>query len=170
MVTEYGRGMCSYGDFGRYTFQSALSSWENIDPNPLSNYACKLIFENFGYNVDIHGQFDRYAGEGDRSENKVERIGKKYQWLALYEVVARVADNAQITDRDGNEVGYFQGPWQNYLRNIDPTFPPQRTNSTELPAPINSVSYDSWAEEEKDWVTSVDGLPDPKEIITVISS
>lgn len=165
MVTEYGRGMCSYGDFGRYTFQSALSSWRNLDPNPLSNYACKLIFEKFGYNVDVHGQFDRHAGNGDRFENKVERIGKKYQWLALYDVVARVADNAQITDWDGNEVGYFQGPWQNYLRNIDPTFSPHRTNSIELPAPTNSISYDSWGEEEKDWITSIDGLPDPKEMI-----
>ncbi|QPN37929.1 hypothetical protein I5080_03715 [Salmonella enterica] len=44
MVTEYGRGICSYGDFGRYTFQSALSGWCDFDPNDLSNYACKLIF------------------------------------------------------------------------------------------------------------------------------
>lgn len=165
MVTEYGRGICSYGNFGRYIFQSALSSWNKLDPNPLSNYACKLIFKKFGYNVDIHGQFDRYACEGDRSENKVERIGRKYQWLALYEVVARVADNAQVTDCAGDEVGHFQGPWQNCLRNIDPTFSPQITNRIELPAPINSVSYDSWAEEEKDWHTSIDGLPDPKEMI-----
>lgn len=165
MVTEYGRGMRSCGDFGRYTFQSALSLWKDLDPNLLSNYACKLIFEKFGYNVDIHGQFDRHAGMGDRFESKVERIGKKYQWLALYEVVARVADNAQITDWDGNEVGHFQGPWQNYLRNIDPTFPPQRAKSIELPAPVFSVSYDSWGEEEMNWIKSRDGLPDPKEMI-----
>ncbi|WP_199356258.1 hypothetical protein, partial [Vibrio cholerae] len=79
MVTEYGRGVCCYGDFGRYTFQSALNLWKGIDPNLLSNYACKLIFEKFGYNVDIHGHFDRYANDGDRFENRVERIGKKYQ-------------------------------------------------------------------------------------------
>lgn len=122
MVTEYGRGVCCYGDFGRYTFQSALNLWKGIDPNLLSNYACKLIFEKFGYNVDIHGHFDRYANDGDRFENRVERIGKKYQWLSLYEVVARVADNFKITDWNDNEAGYYQGPWQNGLRNIDPTF------------------------------------------------
>jgi V8-like Glu-specific endopeptidase len=165
MVTEYGRGTCRYGNFGRYTFQSALHLWENIDPNPLSNYACKLIFEKFGYNVDIHGQFDRHTGEGNRFENKVERIGKKYQWLALYEVVARLADNVQLTDWDGNEIGYFQGPWQNNLRSIDPTFPPQKTNSRELPVPVNTVSYDSWSEENGSWIISEDNLPDPKEMI-----
>lgn len=44
MVTEYGRGMCIYGDFGRYTFQSALYGWTDFDPNDLSNYACNLKF------------------------------------------------------------------------------------------------------------------------------
>ncbi len=165
MVTEYGRGVCCYGDFGRYTFQSALNLWKGIDPNLLSNYACKLIFEKFGYNVDIHGHFDRYANDGDRFENRVERIGKKYQWLSLYEVVARVADNFKITDWNDNEAGYYQGPWQNGLRNIDPTFPPHNDNREQLPITINKIDFNSWSDDGGSWTTSTDSLPDPKEMI-----
>ncbi|WAF71043.1 hypothetical protein NRK99_13590 [Aeromonas dhakensis] len=164
MVTEYGRGVCSYGDFGRYTFQSALNLWKEIDPNLLSNYACKLIFEKFGYNVDIHGYFDQHAKDGDRFENRIERIGKKYQWLSLYEVVARVADNFKVTDWNGHEAGYYQGPWQNGLRNIDPTFPPHK-ESGELPITVNNIDFDSWSDDGGSWTTSTNGLPDPKEMI-----
>ena len=165
MVTEYGRGTGHYGEFGRYTFEYALNSWKNLDSNALSNYACKLIFEKFGYDVNIHGEFDKYAGEGDRFENKVERIGKKYQWLALYEVIARLADNFKINDWDGNEVGYYQGPWQNSLRNIDPTYIPTSIKNKALPFPVNDINYDGWSEEESSWLISDNNLPDPKEMI-----
>jgi V8-like Glu-specific endopeptidase len=165
MITEYGRGMCSYGDFGRYTFQSSLSLWKDLDPNPLSNYACKLIFEKFGYDVEIHGMFDKYAGEGDRFENKVERIGKKYQWLALYEVTARLADNFKVKDWDGNDAGYYQGPWQNSLRNIDPTHPPEFSKNKELPIHISNIHYDDWDEDNSLWLLSERNLPNPKDMI-----
>lgn len=52
MVTEYGRGVGGYGDFGRYTFQSRLNDWSDFNPNDLSNYACKLIFDEYGYDVE----------------------------------------------------------------------------------------------------------------------
>ncbi len=166
MVTEYGRGICSYGDFGRYTFQSALYLWKELDPNPLSNYACKLIFEKFGYNVEIHGLFDKYAREGAHNENNVERIGKKYQWLALYEVIARLADNFKVKDWDDNDIGYYQGPWQNELRNIDPTHPPKFSEIRNLPIHINQVHYNDWDEDNSLWLISERNLPDPKDMIT----
>ena len=82
MVTEYGRGRGSYGDFGRYTFQSALYAWKyKLDPNDLSNYACKLIFEKYGYDAQKHGKFDNHASSGDRHTNKKERIGKNINGL-----------------------------------------------------------------------------------------
>jgi hypothetical protein len=165
MITEYGRGTGRYGDFGRYTFQSALNLWNDLNPNLLSNYACKLIFEKFGYDVEIHGEFDKYAGDGDRFENKVERIGKKYQWLALYEVIARLADNTKTNNFDGSEARYYQGPWQNSLRNIDPTYTSAAIKNWTLPFPVNNISYDDWNEEDSIWLISENNLPDPKDLI-----
>jgi hypothetical protein len=65
-----------------------------------------------GWSEGLHGDFDRGAG-GDRHNHSLERIGKKYQWLALYELVARMSDNlARIPNREGDNLR---------LRNLDPS-------------------------------------------------
>ncbi len=57
MFTEHTNVGWVYGDFGRYTFQSALSNWK-IDAERLSNVAIKLIINKYGYQEDKHGTFD----------------------------------------------------------------------------------------------------------------
>ncbi len=57
MFTEHST-IGLYGDFGRYTFQSALSNWK-IDAERLSNIAIKLIIDKYGYREDKHGTFDQ---------------------------------------------------------------------------------------------------------------
>ena len=175
MVTEYGRGICGYGDFGRYTFQSKLSRWDKFSPQDLSNYACKLIFEQYGYDVEKHGKFDRNASSGNRYKNKTERIGKKYQWIALYEVLARISDNHQMVDgstRWGKEKEYiwFQGPWEPFVRNIDPTSIHNLNNSDPLSdqeAWWKKVDYHDWEGTHENWIVSEENLPDSKDIIDV---
>lgn len=98
MTTEYGRGIGGYGDFGRYTFESALRSWD-VNTNELSNLAIEWIFEKYGYDVEKHGEYDRNTNSYDRRASTIERIGKKYQWIALYEMVARVSDNFKKYER-----------------------------------------------------------------------
>ncbi|WP_342534997.1 ATP-binding protein [Lysinibacillus sp. FSL K6-1151] len=100
MTTEYGRGTGRYGDFGRYTFGSALRDWKNqFNDQDLSNIAIMRIIE-YGYDEKIHGYYDRNLQNYDRYENKVERIGKKYQWLAFYELLARLTDNYPIYEEE----------------------------------------------------------------------
>lgn len=119
MTTEYGRGTGAYGDFGRYTFQFVFNQWESysfgniINVNLLSNYACQIIFEKFGYDENKHSEFDsRNSSRNWQREdtNKIERIGKKYQWLALYEILARVMDNfpAFISNNDESKRDYVR--------------------------------------------------------------
>ncbi len=174
MVTEYGRGTGGYGDFGRYTFQSKLYGWAyKFDPNDLSNYACKLIFEKYGYDAKKHGNFDRHASSGDRHTNKKERIGKKYQWLALYEVLARVADNYQMRDYStgfGEDKKYiwYEGPWEPFVRNIDPTSICHTSNtslSNGSESWWNKVEYNDWQDSHQNWLINAKNLPNPKEII-----
>ena len=175
MVTEHGRGIGGYGDFGRYTFQRILRHWDKFDPQDLSNYACKLIFDEYGYDVEKHGQFDRNARSGDRYKNKTERIGKKYQWLALYEVIARIADNHQMADesaRWGKEKEYiwFQGPWEPFVRNLDPTsiYPLSDSDPhSDQEAWGNKIDYRDWEGNNDNWIVSKGNLPDPKGIIDI---
>jgi hypothetical protein len=61
-----------------------------------------------------------YSRVGRRSE----RWGKKYQWIALFELLARIGDNYhRLSDYDEIESGSdtFEFSW---LRDIDPTVPP----------------------------------------------
>ena len=56
-----------------------------------------------------------------RHENKkIERIGKKYQWIALYNILARVSDTHMLKDWDGATHPY-EGTWEPYVRDFDPT-------------------------------------------------
>jgi len=101
MTTEYGRGTSAYGDFGRYTFESALRSWKNqFEAQDLSNIATMRVF-SLGYDIETHGEYDLMNGRYyDRHTNILERIGKKYQWIAFHELLAKLSDNYSIYEEE----------------------------------------------------------------------
>ncbi|MBB6454875.1 ribosomal 50S subunit-associated protein YjgA (DUF615 family) [Salirhabdus euzebyi] len=110
MTTEYGRETGAYGDFGRYVFGSALYDWRNqFNDQDLSNIATMRIIE-YGYDEKKHGYYDRNLGYYNRHENLIERIGKKYQWIALYEILAKLTDNYPIY----KEVKVYTPEYQKY--------------------------------------------------------
>lgn len=173
MVTEYGRGVGAYGDFGRYVFQAGLSCFE-VDYNGLSNYAVKLIFEKYGYNKDIHGEFDRmvesfsWYSKGVRNE----RIGKKYQWIAFYELLARVTDNCIKHESSySKEIEPYTGPWNPYVRDIDPTILIRNTGDFRTPHRQHwweiTPNIDMGAHNEI-WITQKNDLPSPEGLIELI--
>lgn len=66
---------------------------------------------------------DLFRGRSyDRGSHKAERIGKKYQWLALRQLTARLLDNYYYGGHYG-ESDYI-GAWQLGLRDLDPSLPP----------------------------------------------
>lgn len=164
MVTEYGRGVGGYGDFGRYTFQAALSHFVlpikyNVDS--LSNLAVEWIFERYGYKSELHGYYDRLMDMGPytRAARRIERIGKKYQWIALHEMTARVSDHFSYRNGWGDDaiVGQYQGPWQNYLRNIDPAYiTPYKEK--EGCGWWTESDYTNWDMPDENWTNSLDDL------------
>lgn len=117
-------GMGTYGDFGRYVFQRALSSFE-VDDKKMFNYAVYYIQEELGYSEEYFGEHDRYCGSYGRNQTiKIERIGKKYQWITMYNMLARISDHCRMVDRWNYpkkvEV-QFEGAWEPYVRDFDPT-------------------------------------------------
>ena len=171
MFTEHTTIGFSYGDFGRYTFQSALSNWK-IDAERLSNIAIKLIIDKFGYREEKHGAFDKSIGSGrGRLTVPHERIGKKYQWMALHELLARVADNFPKLEHvwSDNAVRY-EGPWDPFVRDIDPTTL-MRVNEEES-NPIDDFwwyggKYANWEYEMAEWLNMDDDVPSIEPIIEV---
>ena len=49
--------------------------------------------EQYKYNYNTHGKFDSQLKDYDRHKHDNERIGKKYQRIASFEMMARLADN-----------------------------------------------------------------------------
>jgi len=170
MATEYGRSTGGYGDFGRYVFQRALDGWK-VDYDGLSNYAIQRIFE-IGYDPKIFTEFDMKQGTGRKGGHN-ERIGKKYQWIIFYELLARVSDQCLLIDEsDWNSPKstiLFDGPWYPYVRDIDPTiiikekksdkyrkYPSQWRFNSELDLGVSS---------QKEWLKTRNDIPKPETII-----
>lgn len=129
-------GMGMYGDFGRYIFQSALRSF-NVDHYKIFNYAIYYILHTLGYKEEYFGTYDISHRSIDRSPNlKTERIGKKYQWISMYNILARVSDHCNMLDRwnypPKSDVRY-EGAWDPNVRDFDPTLNQAFVKSDDIP-------------------------------------
>ena len=136
----------NYGDFGRYVFKAALTDFIDIDVDQLRNWSTYHILE-LGYDPEIHDKKRTpYTGRGS---NRVERIGKKYQWIVLHELLALVSDNYMMKSDSwtGKEQVLFSGPWKPFVRDIDPTL---------LIRCKKGLSYRQAA---KSWFSNMDYLP-----------
>jgi hypothetical protein len=173
MTTEYGRGIAGYGDFGRYTFERALSDWK-VNANSLSNYAVVRIFE-MGYDPTKFTDFDRKQGSG-RGHGYKERIGKKYQWLALYEVLAKVSDNCKLFDESSwsrrRKVVSYDGSWYPYVRDIDPSMVIWKTKELDDIEGSKKCwwmpeKYEGWSNNLREWMLCENDLPKPEKYLLV---
>jgi hypothetical protein len=94
-----------------------------FDLRLIQRYILWRVF-NLGWTVERFGQFDRYSvGYQGRDASKAERIGKKYQWIALHEILALIADDFQYREEFREDTGErrYEGPWQDFWRDIDPS-------------------------------------------------
>ncbi|QYB04263.1 ATP-binding protein [Rhodococcus sp. USK10] len=77
-----------------------------------------------GWTPQLFAEFDATISSRGREGHKPERFGKKYQWIALRELLARIADNYHPRRRLGDNESAYRGAWQIHGRDIDPTLPP----------------------------------------------
>lgn len=163
-----------YGDFGRYIFESAFDGWR-VKSQLLSNVAVKMIVEDYGYDVEKHGEFDRGIKRNYFEKSMVEeRIGKKYQWIAFYDLLARVSDNCLMYENGYSENAkqiQYGGTWNPFVRDIDPTItikgnPDNKTEKSWW----NPVEYKNWNFSNKEWILKSDDLPNPIEMISVFDN
>lgn len=143
-------------------------------------FAQRWIFQrviDLGWTPDLFNEFDRNLYRGSRKANKAERIGKKYQWIALHEFLARVSDNYELKKESWSDnVEKYDGPWQFSIRDIDPSCLLKSTKGEDYWEPHTNiwwfpVSYDTWEVEADDvqWLQSVDDLPKIESLIPVIN-
>ncbi|AMV35283.1 hypothetical protein VN12_24370 [Pirellula sp. SH-Sr6A] len=130
----------SLDDATREQFDCAQSFWRNgeilasFDRDWAKNWVCKHSFD-LGWNKELFGAFEESLKWSGRDRPGIERIGKKYQMIALYKFLAHLADNVHYKDdagyADTPKPSRYRGPWQLWQRDIDPTHWMRKTSDSE---------------------------------------
>lgn len=141
------------------------------------NIARRWIFKRviqLGWTPEDHLDFDKARGSYDRMQStSAERIGKKYQWIGLFEFAAILGSNYYFFDDavwNDEKFTHYHGAYQTYMRDIDPTINPRwlygrDKNSQDKKKRWWLPKYSAW--DKKDWKFSTDDIPKPREIIEV---
>lgn len=141
--------------------------------------AQRWIFQRvieLGWKPELFGDFDKNMIRYDRGRDarKPERIGKKYQWIAYHEFLARVSDNFEFRgDSWSDRTKKYEGAWQISVRDIDPSCLLQKTEREKWQSHTNTwwfpVSYDAWDTKPNDveWLKSSEDLPAMEPLIEV---
>lgn len=132
-----------YGDFGRYIFQAALSRFQDVDLANVYHYAMHFIKATLGYTEEALGQYDsrpRYGYISRHQTKKIERIGKKYQWIAMHNILARISDHHMLKEWE-EEPHVYEGAWEPYVRDFDPTLNRSIMNVYDVPK-LKTADFD----------------------------
>lgn len=134
---------------------------------------------NLGWEPERFNEFDSSVNRFSysREANKVERVGKKYQWISYHEFLAYVSDNFEfIKDGFGDDASQYEGAWQVYGRDIDPSLllrslpdDSQASNSTTTWwNPIQYSFSETELEGQRAWITDTEDCPDPLKLLEVV--
>ena len=113
-------------DFENYTLGSLVPGRGNYDyENPeYRKVRAQILWriEQLGWSSDGFGQIDSliaksYPSYGDHDPTKIDRYGKKYSWIAYFEMVGLRIDLGTIGRNDEDENG------REWDVDIDPSFP-----------------------------------------------
>lgn len=132
-------------DFNRYIIGTNTSKTDRILVNKDTHDAvllddiAKMIgarIKELGWNDEL-GHLDDEKYSNSRFENKTERLGKKYQWIAYYDIMGRLTDYCSLRkEKYGygkdktQEVNY---PWYADIRDyFDPTLQPVTNDSVGI--------------------------------------
>jgi hypothetical protein len=106
-----------------------------------------------------------------RGRPRVERQGKKYQWLAFREFLARVTDHFDYEGAFSEQYRIpYMGPWQLQMRDIDPSFVVSGTRELQYRAERCwwwPVTHDSWTAEPDSsaWLDAAGDLAKPTSVL-----
>lgn len=157
------------GDFSKYTIPYALGGYRDLLPH---DEACRFVLAvviQLGYSPDLHAPYDHHMlrtyGYGRGKPAWAERIGKKYQRIALGRLVGLLDDHGRAR---GLEVPAVAGA---SLRDLDPSLL-QREASPHRAAdhgerwwsPVEWSFAESTARSDEDWVGG-DDFPDPAALV-----
>lgn len=122
---------------GRGNYQFEHSGYQRARSEVISRV------RDLGWRADLFQDLDRSIAEASgrsSGRTRVERYGKKYGWIAYYELIGRLADAGQLRHR-------WVGGGRVVAPNIDPTFPnPMASLPLSLPewVPFEKTPDEDW--------------------------
>jgi len=149
-------------------FETRKYHRKRFDVNLVQKYILKKVFD-LGWQMKLFGQYDANVDSRFRSASKPERIGKKYQWIAYYEIMALLSDNYDFIHRYSDDETPYLGSWQHSFRNIDPTSIGKEISLKDDESNNWWVEnlYSNWHEERNTWLKRFDDMPAFEKIITL---
>lgn len=152
-------------DFFRYQLSPELEDRPGIDLPSAARWIVTEVIR-LGYQPRLHASFDGYViskfGSGRPKPAWIERIGKKYQWIALNRLIGMVSDHVPKTpDSWDPPAPAVPGPHTDISRQVDPTIV-EYALADQTPRPW-VPAYD-WAptvaKTDAEWIADDTDLPD----------
>ena len=164
-------------DFYKYSM-SCLGCWEHgLPKKDMGKWILQRVVRDFAYEGSGCEEYDAYMlgkhGPGRSKPVWAERIGKKYQWIAMYQLAARLHDHLERRSLFGVDSGSIGSSLiLMEERKMDPTLPPQvMREGGDAPSWWINSSPDldpGKVLSDEDWISSKVGVPELEEVLAVV--
>ncbi|GFD92211.1 hypothetical protein KUL156_41720 [Alteromonas sp. KUL156] len=143
---------------------------------PFRRWIVKRVFD-LGYDMKLHGKYDKNFSYYGRDSSDKESIGEKYQWIALHEILAIISDNYKIEDFHREDFNYYKGAWQLYARDIDPISITKVNDNEYDDDPFedekekhwwSDENYSYWNQSNFEWSRNIQDLPKMQNVVEKI--
>ena len=116
---------CLHDDFNHYSI-GCLGGWDHAMPKTaIGRWIAKRILDDFNYRNSKCSSYDaavtQETGGGRGKPKWAERIGKKYQWIAMYQLASRLHDSVERQKDSWERTTGRLPPILNEERKLDPT-------------------------------------------------
>jgi hypothetical protein len=157
------------------------------DPHLLVRWIGERVLD-LGWTEERFGQLDRMlAMARDARWSETERFGKKYTWIAFYQLLGHLADHCALQEEWGDShPESYEGPWQiSNATDVDPTVllrgdeAPEGTPAGRLgKLRVSGERLNAWwlagyghtissSGNDADWLSDTEDVPRPTSFLTV---
>jgi len=166
---------CLYEDFYIYSLDRLREWIHGIPKDNMGKWILKQVAEGLAYEGSGCERYDSYIlgkyGDGRGKETWAERISKKYQWIAMYQLASHLHDHIE-RKRETWEPEYLRNPLiLQEGRKLDPTLPSNiAMEERDREAWWIGASVDIHLGEQLpdiEWVTVQADLPSLEDLLTI---
>lgn len=162
-------------DFYKYSMY-CLECWTHgLAKENMGKWILQRIAQDFGYFEFGRNYYDEYMlsmyGGGRGKPVWAERIGKKYQWVAMYQLASRLHDHIDRKQRAGEPEPSRTPLILLEERKFDPTLSVSQKAEKQIDPwwAVASADMDSTGQlSDEDWVAREDDIPEMESLLSTI--